>query len=772
MSKVRMHGKTVATFALLISVSFSLPQAFAQEAADAATLDAVVVTANKRVENVQDIPKSVMVVTPQTLSRSGVNTIRELGNAIPSISGAVPRERSSAPPIRGISSFAFSIAVQSQTGIVIDDISQPSFSSLFKELTDIERVEVLPGPQSTLSGRNASGGLINIVTRAPSDTFLAELSMEHTSDRQQRFNAFISGPLNDTLTFSVSAFSNEWEGHLRSWSETNGERPLRLDGWDTQGIRGKLRWQPTPGLSSTLTLYTVESTKLPPGSFTTGTYFSVAPSATHVLDGLRRRFSEMYPGLAPEKYSTWVESPRHGFYHTKDRGGSLHIEYELDNGSALTSITSIARADMPRRDNFVGIRYGAGPDITVPGPGYPYVHASYETESKSQEFRLTSSGDQIFDYLVGFNYTDLDTWHPYQRLGVLPLNWLRTFEMQSAALFARGTYHLSKRDALITGVRYQRDKMAYGWDFLPARVDATVPDTVVTGDSSYDFISTELSWRRTLTDGVNLYATVSHSQTGEVYDTEDNRKALQPGGLQPLESQKVRNIELGLKSQWWDRRLTFNANAFLAKYDNYHVQTREILDGAPIVQLFAIGKVETRGIEFESRLHASDHLNLNLNGAWIDAQIKDYPGAQCYPRQTVEEGCVNSIQVNNLAGNSMPNVPKFRLSGALSYFVPLEHMPFDLEFGTTYRWQSRTKFDYRGSPDPLLIQSGYGIMNVSATLLDREGRYSLSLFVNNLLDKQFYTNIVDDTLWTAPSYWGSFSRDSFRYSGVNLRIHF
>jgi len=239
-------------------------QAMAQEPDGAATtLDAILVTANKRVENLQEVPKQIMVVTPEALTRSGVTTLRELGNAIPSISGtASGDERSPAPPIRGIASFAYSIGVQSQTGVVVDDVPQPSFSSLFKELADVERVEVLAGPQSTLSGRNASGGLINIVTREPSDIFSAEAFFEHTSDRQQRLSAFMTGPLSDTLAFSVSAFSNEWGGHFRSLVETNGKRPLHLGGWDAQGVRGKLRWQPNERLSSTLILYTMENTTL------------------------------------------------------------------------------------------------------------------------------------------------------------------------------------------------------------------------------------------------------------------------------------------------------------------------------------------------------------------------------------------------------------------------------------------------------------------------------------------------------------------------------
>jgi len=751
-----------------------LPQVLAQTPADTAiTLDAIVVTANKRVENVQEVPKSVLVVTPEALSRSGVTTIRELGNVIPSINPS-GSERRAVPPIRGIASFAGSIGVQSQTGVVIDDIPQPKFSSLFKELTDIERIEVLAGPQSTLSGRNASGGLINIVTREPSlDAFSAEISLEHTSDRQQRATAFMNGPLSKTLAFSVSAFSNDWEGNVRSLTETKGKRPLHLNGWETQGVRGKLRWQPNDRLDSTLTLYFMES------EFTSAddtVFFYADPSAFNTFDPfLRRPLRQFYPGLEVKPYNIWTGSPYHSSFKSRDRGGSFKLEYELANAATLTSITSIAKADIPRQENLLSIPTAG---TIIPASATSHAFTTYETEQRVQELRLTSPGGQRFDYLLGLVYTDSDSRRPYHRFLGLPgidVNVDSSFGMNSTALFARGTWNVGERDALIAGLRYQRDKMDYSVTIYPPRPDADVPDFAVAGSTHYDFLSAEASWRHALAEDVNIYLTLARAQSGEVYDLEDFVGSTETGGLQPLDSQKVANIELGLKGQWWQRRLTVNINAFLARYDNYHFETfRQAADPntPPRVKLYAIGEVETRGIEFEARLRATQRWNFNLAGTWLDALIKDYPNAPCYsPRQTAALGCdpVNREQAN-IAGNRMPYAPKFKLTTAARYFLPLDRAPFDLEFGAFWRWQTKSWFDYLG--DPNLYQDSYGILNVSAALLDRDGRYSLSLFVNNVLDKPFYLSTADGVRWTQPVYYGSFSRDSFRYAGINLRVNF
>jgi len=764
-----------------------LTQALAQEpgtASEAATLDAVVVTANKRVENVQEVPKSVLVLTPESLSRSGVSTIGELTNAIPSIAG-VSEERA-APPIRGISSFSISINVQSQTGVVIDDVPQASFSSLFKELTDIERIEVLAGPQSTLSGRNASGGLINIVTREPSDIFASDLSLETTSDNQQRFSAFMTGPLNDTLAFSLSAFSNEWDGHIRSMNETvNLKKTLRLGGWDTQGARGKLRWQPNERLNATLTLYSMERILPQTARAPQGTYFYVDPAARFRYDTQNRNINQMFPGLVIAPWNVWTGSPGHGMFTTRDKGGSLKLEYELDNASTLTSITSIARADMPRQELMLGVPMEGMVNCfdrscpVILDQRFPYAINGYETETRIQEFRLTSPGDQVFDYLVGLIYSDTDTDRPYRRLDAGRVNWRRSSQIKSNALFARGTYHLGARDALIAGLRYQRDEMGYTFGMLPLLENATVFDYYVDGTSKYNFFSGELSWRHELADNVNAYVTASRTESGEVYDLEDDRGARMPGGLQPQDSQKVRNIEAGLKSQWWDRRLTLNVNAFLAKYDNYHIQSQEEAPDPrdpPILKLLPIGKVETRGVEFDIRLRATERLNLTVGAAFIDARITDYPDGPCWQRQTVAEGCAlprvagGPRHQESLAGNRMPSAPKWNLSGGANYFVSLDAVPFDLELGAFWRWQSEVWFDFRGNPN--LYQGSYGILNLSATALARNGRYSLSVYVNNALDRHYYNSMGDNTNWSTPAYFGGFARDSFRYSGVRLKVNF
>ena len=211
----------------------------------------IIVTGQKRAERLQDVPKQVSVVSQAQLAVAGVSRLTDLAAALPEISAQPQNQTPKAPGIRGISPVAFSIGVQSQTGLIVDDIPQSTFSTLAYNLQDLERLEVFAGPQSTLSGRNATGGIINFVTRTPSSTPEYDFSLEQTTDRQTKVTAFLTGPLTDNLTYSLSGIFDKWDGNLRNALKND----QYLEGYNTKGIRAKLRWEPTDRLTATLTGY-------------------------------------------------------------------------------------------------------------------------------------------------------------------------------------------------------------------------------------------------------------------------------------------------------------------------------------------------------------------------------------------------------------------------------------------------------------------------------------------------------------------------------------
>lgn len=708
----------------------------------------IVVTAQKRVENVQNVPKAVQVISQARLTQSGVTNLQDLGRVSPAIQG-ISAAPFSPPAIRGISSFALSIGVQTQTGVVLDDIPQPSFSTLANELTDIERVEVLPGPQSTLSGRNAAGGLINIVTHNPTRDFELSYNFEQTDDHQTRAGGYVSGPLGPTLGFSVSAFYDQWDGPIR-----NVVTRRQLGGFEQRGVRGKLQWNPFEPLTITLTgFYTSGDFRSGP-LLSGGPYVQVGANVGNVF--APGTVAQLHPGAAIGAFSREVSAPGDSVSSNKNKGGSLRVDYENALGT-LSSISSYSRNDQPRTDAFLGFPF-FGTAITA--------RTDTNVTYKTQELRLASpSPSGKFQFLLGAIYTDTENFEPYVRNIVFPVNWDRTASVKSVAAYGRGTYEFLADTSITAGLRYQHDRQAYRFVF----VDGSAPGS--SNKTGYDFVAGEVSLQHAFTPDIKGYATYANAQSGQAYDLEDSVGAATAPGLQPIDSQKVQNYEAGLKTQFLDRRVTVNISAFRADYSNYQVQSLETLTGnsnaVPRIRLFAVGKVRTQGVELSSSLTATRTLRLGLDASYLDAKITDYPGASCYFGQTAAQGCVGAVQ--NRRGR-LPGTSKFRGVASANLTVPLSSLPFDATLGAFFRYQTRVQYDLLGNPQT--TQGGFGVLNLTAGIRDRSGKYTAELFVNNVTDRNFYGSIAQDPLATGTALIGSYARDSFRYFGGRFGVHY
>ncbi len=738
-------------------------------AQSAEPLEEIIVTAQKQRENAQDVPKSVAVASQATLEAEGVSRLSDLADVFPSVTVSNGLFQNSKPPgIRGVSSFANAVSVQAQTGIIVDDIPQPTFSTLANELSDVERVEVFAGPQSTLSGRNAAAGIINIVTRGPSRAPAADFLVEQTTDRQTRVTAFGTGPIADTLAFSLSGVYNKWAGPLRDIALND----THLGGFDTKGIRGKLLWAPTERFTATLTGYYLATDRVTPPLLGGGAYIDVNPGATHAFDAAtpKRTFNQLYPGVTAAPGNRDIYSLENGSAKTRDRGIVVRADYDLNALGTISSLTSYSRSEQPRTDVFIG---APRTDLVLNLTDFDAT-TDVATKYVSEELRLVSTGNQTFTYLLGTIYTDSDLSEPYKRLQVFPVNWDRTSRIKSFAAFARGTYDLTEANSVTAGLRYQNDRLGYTWQFNPIR--PTDPNTYSHGDSSYGFLAGEASFKHKFSSDVNAYLTLSHSETGKAYDVEDNADASNPNTpLKPLNSEKVNNVELGLKSQLFDRRLTLNFDVFKADYKDYQIQTGSTgcPTCVPVIRLLSIGQVRTQGIELASTFRANDSLHLGLSALYNDAQIRDYPNASCYTGQTAAQGCMPATSTTlanqgNLRGLSLQAAPKYKVNASTDYRLPLDLSRFDASVGGVYSYQSSSRFDTYG--DPLVVQGGFAVVNLYARLESKEGRYGVDLYVNNLFNKTFYDNIFHEALINARSV--IYDRNSFRYGGVRFTAKF
>lgn len=726
----------------------------AQEAAPGGEADdgIILVTAQKRAEDVQDVPKTVTVVGGDELREAGISSIRELDRVSVAIQGS-PSGPFGPPAIRGVSTFGFSIGVQTQTGIVLDDIPQPSFSTLANELSDIERVEVLPGPQSTLSGRNAAGGLINIVTHNPTDTFEGRFSAEQTDDRQSRLSGYVSGPLSANLGFSLSGYYNTFDGLLRNAQEND----RRLGGFESAGVRGKLMLQATEDVSFLLTgYYTHSESETQALLFGAPYIFANAAAGFAFAPGVP--LADLVPGQRIGPYNRYTSSIGNSVSENENSGVSLRIDVDTGIG-AISSISNYSHGSQPRTDLFMAFPLFGQTVNAITDTKVDYY---------SQELRLASTDSSSpFQYLLGAIYTDTENFQPYARNVLFPVDWDRTARVKSFATFGRATYEIVEGTRITGGLRFQSDRQSYNWVFL----DLTAPTS--SGSSSGSFVTGEASIQHEFSDSVMGYFTYANAQSGPAYDLEDAGAARTPAGLVPIDSQKVQSFELGLKTQNFDRSVTVNLSAFSATYDNYQVQSLQVtcVTCTPAIQLFAVGNVRNQGIELQSSFRPVDGLRINFDATYLDAKIRDYPGAQCFPGQTEAQGCVGGVQ--NRRGR-LPNTSKLRLQSDVEYTLPLESASFDPSIRLGYRYRGAVGYDLFG--DPLAVQEGVGVFNLAIGADSHSGFWNAELFVNNLFDRNYYATVARDLVFLQPpggvAVTASYARDSFRYFGARINFEF
>jgi iron complex outermembrane receptor protein len=712
-------------------------------------LDEVIITAQKREENVLDVPASVDVVTARNLQENNVARLEDLQTIAPSLQ-TVAGINTYGLAMRGVSSFASPLGAPSKVGVIIDDVPQSTRSTLAYDLNDVERVEILPGPQATLSGRNATGGLINYVTRGPSDTLTGSGEITLTDDHETRLKAFVAGPITDQLSFSLSGFSNRFRGVAHnSW----------LDSWAvrrSEGLRGKLRWSPTDRFDLTLTAFYQRSHQVRPGSV----YLSSDP-ATRLLFDLRGRplVSMFTMGEENRDYQSARDAPS----KTTEYGGVIRAEYDFGQAT-FTSITSIYKQRQTSTGDFVIVPLA---DLFSPTP-LPadwdgLQHNKDDDKTFTQEFRVASPTDTQLQYILGAFYTrdetNFDVVRPF-----FPVNWDRNFVYDSLALFGHVTYEIADSWFVSGGLRWQHDKQNYTWDFHA--IPFVNPEIRSAGSFTDSFWSGDIGLRKKFGENHTAYATISRGEQGQVYDGEDNATA-QAGTLKPLPPERVTGYAAGLKGQLLGQRLIYDVNAFYSEYQDYLVLNFNNTNDPtrpPTFQLAALGKVTTKGVEANLSGQLTDQLRVSAGAAYIDAVMESFQNARCYTFQTPAQGCVGGVQ--DLSGRPMPSSPKWKVNLGATYTVPLNSLPFDLDLGAFYRFQSKTQHSLE--QDPSRIEGAYGIVNLNAALRQRDGAYAVELFVNNLFDTHYAARLGGPFLASGAATTITLPRDWQRYAGVRF----
>ena len=739
-------------------------------------LEEVTVTATKRTERLQDVPVAVTALTSSVLERGNVRELGDLVNLSPGLEiqwGSQPGNF--AIFMRGIGTFSSGIAAEADVAIVIDDVPLSYQASAFRDLIDVDRVEVLRGPQSTLFGKSAIAGVLNIATAAPSREFTAKATILGTNDDEKRGAFTVSGPLSDTLRYRLTVADSDYKGNV-----TNIYNDTKVDGSSGLTVTGKLEWTPTDNLSFTLaprfnrnesTCCVSPITSLTPGLYYQG-IVNTPESEAVVLRGIP---------IGQTNHTIDMDY-RPGGGDSRDYGVTGHAEYRFSDDSFMHgyTLTSISSDDHWRMFDFqdqdgnashfsLYFPLSAPSGVDAGAYQYGYFHA----DSVTQEFRLTSPDTGRLRYVTGLWYAEnnLNRWL-WKGPVLNYVEYLGVTGNVNYAAYGNATLDITDKFALVGGLRHNLQKIDY---------------TFINYFKNLDFGKHNQEWSTTGKGGIQYkwtpdimtYAFYSTGYKGQAYDLVSTFNAKEAAQM-PVPHETAKNYEVGIKSSLFDRRVYFDLDLFDADYFGFQTSVTSVLpDGTFLTYLNSVGHLRTRGVEMDAQAKATANLTLSGSFAYTRATVVDFPNGPCFTGQTLAQGCYvdnTNSKVQNLAGKPLNNVPKAKGNLGGEYDQPLGGLPFGGFVGFDWRYQSQVNFSL--SQDPRTIQGGYGIANFSVGINDNHDHYKASLFVKNAFNKPYAVGLTDGTAgFSAPGVsavgtgW-TIPRDGFRYFGGRIDVQF
>jgi len=761
-------------------------------------LQEVVVTAEKRKERLQDAPVAVTALSGQLLSDTHVFDTNGLANITPSLTYTQGNHvLNNGFRIRGVGTQVFGAGLEPDVSVVIDGVVLARAAQGFSDLADVERVEVLRGPQGTLFGKNAIAGLINVTTRAPSKQFEGSAEATVAELGEYRFRGTLSGPLLEGLSFRITGFYDDVEGNVY-----NVPNNRRINGADSLGLRAKLLWEVNDALNVTLS----------------GDYRNMHGycCVSTVLKAANPLYQQL---LASEGITADINNRRDGenALTQQDTGQttvSLTGELNLGYGT-LTSISAYQAFDFNNNQPVDALNTPVPLTVPVTNGSFDVNGGPFWVGQFSQELRFTSPGGERFNYVAGLYYLDLNVNRDFiRRTGacapgggaavvgqpcVVPLyrsqgGFHSNNQDTNVAAFGQGDLNLIGGLSALGGVRVQHEKVSY-WGVRPANTPLVPGDLPLVGvtassgsGSSGDTAATgKVGLKYELSRDAQAYVTWSTGYKGAGYNTEF---AATFENQQPVKPETAKTWELGYKTELWDGRLRFNTAVFYADYEDLQVQANRGNADLGIV-LFAptnAGSANTKGVEWEFQARPVSSLTLSGGVTYLETSV-DIDGLQCALSaqaaapvitsgaswNTCYKPSAGASPIQNIHGGALPQASKWRgdLLARFDHDIP------GLPLGGFVQAQvtTQSKYNFTIEQDPLTVQDAYSIVNASVGLRDRDAKYQLSLFVNNLFNQHYVTLMGrPSTLTTATvfpnSLVGTVPKDANRYFGATVNVSF
>jgi len=717
--KFPLLSSAVVLAAMLPGANLSV----AQES-EASGLEEVLVTARRRSENLQEIPVSVTTFNAAEIEEIGITDITHISQLTPNLV-IMPNTGGNDGTLvcmRGLCRTDFTITEDPMVGVYLDGVYVgKSIGSLF-DVTELERVEVLRGPQGTLYGKNTLGGAVLLHTRKPTGELGGKATVTAGNFDRLDAKAYLEFPIGEQLAASVS--------YLKKTRDTYVENTMGDDRWDedNEAVHLALRWTPSDTATIDYAFDWQEKDEEP--------LASQIVSATGFVGGWG--LGDLFAGDVREDYADKVHTYGASHSKTEMKAHSLTMNFELANSGsfenmAIKSITGYRETENDLLNNSTG---ASSP--------YVYTNDIFDYDALSQELQFSGSfGDGFADFVVGaFYFNEEGDYTNDQEINAFAAHVFYTTEVDNTswALFTEVTMNLTEQLALSLGVRYTDEEreqnhtvtdVPSGFMFLdtynqtfggyPAEYETQIDET-----NTSPRVSVKYQWNDDL---MTFFTYAKGFKSGGF-----NARSSTPLQWGPYDDMEVDSFEIGIKSSWADNRIRFNATAFYEQLDDMQSQVNAVDPGnaqsgfSAVIQNAAEATV--KGLELELVAHIAEGLEINAGYGYTDAEYDEF----------------NSFDPFTGAVEDVANDRAFEFTPEDSYHISLSYaFPRFTDFGQLYGridWSGQSKMavtpKISGNSD--LTQSSYDVLNARLTLDEialGDGILSLSAWGRNLADEEY-----------------------------------
>lgn len=785
--KLQFRTSTALSAIVLAFSAYAAP-AVAQDAPDDdAALGEIVVTAQKREENLQSVPLAISVIGSEQLDRSGSLTLESAQYMVPSLNfRKAGTTLNQALFLRGVGTINFSIAAEPSVAAVLDGVVLSRAGEGFTDLFDVERIEVLRGPQGTLFGKNASAGVVSIVTKRPTDAFEGTVEGTVAEGGEYRGRATINLPMGENIRSRFTGFYGSYDGNIRNL--TTGKD---VNGYKHYGVRGVVE----ADLGDTVTL-TLRGDWRKADDDCCAEIIGTVP--TNAAAGILAATGIKGDGTRAVKQNLTTA--------TKEKSWGVSLQADVELGEhVLTAITSYRGWDNTE------IRDGDWVDQPYVGINQLHDDGPQTSKTFTQEIRLASPTGQFLEYVLGAYYSKADSDRTFSRSvisctastlaavnGAVPCSTTpgvstittpygsadfgSTFK--NFAVFGQATLNISDRLRLIGGLRWTQDKLnvfhirrttlagpGIGGNFdagvynngalAPAPANGFLAGASngvpFTANTKNDNFSGKAALQFDLTDDIMAYASYTRGYKGPAYNVFFNMASIHTNVIEP---ETVNAYEGGLKNSFLDGALIVNLAGFYAKYNNYQANSPDIVNLVRTTRLINAGTISTKGFEMDFLARPSRNFSINGGLAYTKARVLNFllpPGA-------------NAADLVP-SGTPLANAPDWKMSLGAQYDWETGGFA-NVELAANMAMQSDQLYEL--SPNPVVRRAttvdGYATVDASIALADPSDRWKLTLFVKNLFDKSYAASIISGG--QGGSYRYIIPREADRYFGLTGKFNF